>query len=46
MIIRSGQKIVHVLKNGEGILYEVVEDLVNPLRMIKTLSSEQVKNYQ
>jgi len=46
MIVKSGDKIAHRLKNGEGILYEVVEDLVNPFRMIKTLSENEVNLYK
>lgn len=51
MIIKTGEKLVHQLKTGEGILYEMTEDLVNPLKLIKTLSKEEtrllsVQNYQ
>ena len=46
LIAKSGDKFVVELDNGEGVLYEVIDDLVNPLRMIKTLSKEQVKEYK
>ena len=34
------------LEDGEGILYEIIDDLVNPLRMIKTLSKDEIKEYK
>ncbi len=43
---KLGDKLVVELENGEGILYEIIDDLVNPLRMIKTLSKEQVNEYK
>ena len=42
LVIKLGDKLVVELENGEGILYEIIDDLVNPLRVIKTLSKEQV----
>ncbi len=46
IIVKSGDQFIHELKNGEGMLYEVAEDLINPLRLIDTLSSEQVKKHK
>jgi len=43
---KLGDKLVIELENGEGILYEIIDDLVNPLRMIMTLSREQVNEYK
>ncbi len=43
---KLGDKLVVELENGEGILYEIIDDLINPLRMIKTLSKEQVNEYK
>jgi len=43
---KLGDKLVVELENGEGILYEIIDDLINPLRMIKTLSKEQVNDYK
>ncbi len=43
---KLGDKLVVELENGEGILYEIIDDLVNPLKMIKTLSKEQVNEYR
>jgi len=43
---KLGDKLVVELENGEGILYEIIDDLVNPLRMIKTLSKQQVNEYK
>lgn len=45
MIVKTGDRIVHKLNNGEGMLYEITEDLVNPLKLIKTLSKEDIKSY-
>lgn len=46
MIVKTGDKIAHRLENGEGILYEVEEDLLNPFKMIKTLSKDEVNLYK
>lgn len=46
MIVKTGDKFVYQLDNGEGILYGVVEDLINPFRMIKTLSKNEVNSYK
>lgn len=43
---KLGDKLVVELENGEGVLYEVIDDLVNPLRMIKTLSKKEVSEYK
>ena len=43
---KPGDKLVIELENGEGILYEIIDDLVSPLRMIMTLSKEQVNEYK
>lgn len=42
MIVKSGKQFVHELENGEGMLYEIVEDLVCPVKLVRTLSSEEV----
>ena len=46
LIAKLGDKLVVELENGEGILYEIIDDLVNPLKMIKTLSKKQVNEYR
>ena len=46
LIAKLGDKLVVELENGEGILYEIIDDLVNPLKTIKTLSKEQVNEYR
>ena len=46
LIAKLGDKLVVELENGEGILYEIIDDLVSPLKMIKTLSKEQVNEYR
>ena len=35
IIATSGDKLVVQFSDGDGILYEIIEDLVSPLRMIK-----------
>jgi len=46
LVVKLGHKLVVELDNGEGILYEIVDDLVNPLKMIMTLSKDEVKEYK
>ena len=45
IIVKSGDKLIVELDDGDGILYEIIDDLVNPLRMIKTLSEDEIKEY-
>ena len=42
-VVKSGDKLVVQLDDGDGILYEIIEDLVNPLRMIQTLSQNEIE---
>jgi len=42
-IVKLGDKLIVTLDNGEGIMYEIIDDLVNPLRMIRTLSESEIK---
>jgi len=44
--VKSGDQLVFELEDGEGILYEIIDDLVNPLRMVKTLSKDEIKEYK
>ncbi len=44
--VKSGDKLVVELEDGEGILYEIIDDLVNPLRMIKTLSKDEIEEHK
>ena len=44
-IVKSGDKLVVQLDDGDGILYEIIEDLVNPLKMIKTLSQGEIDKF-
>ena len=46
IIASSGDKLVVQFSDGDGILYEIIEDLVSPLRMIKTLSSEEIEKFK
>ena len=45
-VVKSGDKLVVQLDDGDGILYEIIEDLVSPLRMIKTLSSDEIEKFK
>ncbi len=45
-VVKSGDKLVVELDDGDGILYEIIDDLINPLRMIKTLSEDEIKKYK
>ncbi len=44
--VKSGDKLFVELEDVEGILYEIIDDLVNPLRMIKTLSNDEIKEHK
>ena len=46
IIANSGDKLVVQFSDGDGILYEVIEDLVNPLRMIQTLSHAEIEKFK
>ena len=45
IVVKSGDKLIVEFDDGDGILYEIIEDLINPLRMIKTLSEDEIKKY-
>jgi len=45
-IVKSGDKLVVELDDGDGILYEITEDLINPFRMIKTVSQTEIEKFQ
>ena len=45
VVVKSGDKLIVEFGDGDGILYEIIEDLINPLRMIKTLSEAEIKGY-
>ena len=45
-VVKSGDKLVVQLDDGDGILYEIIEDLVSPLRMIQTLSQNEIEKFQ
>ena len=42
-VVKSGDKLIIQFDDGDGILYEITEDLVNPLRMIQTLSQSEIE---
>ena len=43
IIAKSGDKLVIQFNDGDGILYEITEDLISPLRMIQTLSQNEIE---
>jgi len=45
-VVKSGDKLVVQFVDGDGILYEITEDLVNPLKMIKTLSHAEIEKFK
>ena len=46
IIAKSGDKLVVQFSDGDGILYEIIEDLVSPLRMIKTLANDEIEKFK
>jgi len=46
IVAKSGDKLIVQFSDGDGILYEIIEDLVSPLRMIKTLSSDEIEIFK
>ncbi len=46
IVAKSGDKLVVQFADGDGILYEIIEDLVSPLRMIKTLSLGEIEKFK
>ena len=42
-VVKSGDKLIIQFDDGDGILYEITEDLVSPLRMIQTLSQSEIE---
>ena len=45
-VVKSGDKLVVELDDGDGILYEITDDLINPFRMIKTVSQNEIEKFQ
>ncbi len=46
VVVKSGDKLIVEFNDGDGILYEIIEDLINPLRMIKTLSNDEIEKFK
>ena len=46
IVAKSGDKLIVQFSDGDGILYEIIEDLISPLRMIKTLSSDEIEKFK
>ena len=42
-VVKSGDKLIIQFDDGDGILYEITEDLVSPLGMIQTLSQSEIE---
>jgi len=45
-VVKSGDKLIVQFGDGDGILYEIIEDLVSPLRMIQTLSQNEIEKFK
>ena len=45
-VAKSGDKLIVQFSDGDGILYEIIEELVSPLRMIKTLSNDEIEKFK
>lgn len=45
-IIKSGEQFIHKLANGEGMLYQMSEDPINPFKLLKTLSPSKTKEME
>ena len=46
IVAKSADKLIVQFSDGDGILYEIIEDLVSPLRMIKTLSNDEIEKFK
>ncbi len=46
ILATSGDKLVVQFSEGDGILYEIIEDMVSTLRMIKTLSHAEIEKFK
>lgn len=46
LVLKTGDKFIHKLRNGEGLMYEVVEDMVNPLKLVRTVSKEEMIKHE
>ena len=42
---KSGDKLVIQFEEGDGRLYEIVEDMVSPLKMVKTGSQGEINKF-
>jgi len=42
---KSGDKLVIQFEEGDGILYEIVDDMVSPLKMVKTVSQGEINKF-
>ena len=45
IVANSGDKLVVQFSDGDGILYEIVEDMVSPLKMVKTVSQGEINKF-
>ena len=46
VVVKSGDRLIVEFDDGDGILYEITEDLINPFRMIKTVSQNEIEKFQ
>jgi len=45
IIAKSGDKLIVQFSDGDGILYEIAEDMVSPLKMVKTVSQGEIDKF-
>ncbi len=45
-IVKTGEQFIHILSNGEGMLYKASDDPASPMKLIKTLSPDEVNKAQ
>jgi len=43
-IVKTGEEFIHMLSNGEAMLYQASDDPINPVKLVKTLSPEEIKD--
>jgi len=46
IVAKSGDKLIVQISDWNEILYELLEDLVSPLGMTKTLSSDEIEKFK
>ena len=45
-VLNKGEHIILKVETGEGLEYEITDNLVNPFQLVMTLSKEEVDEYE